>query len=283
MSLLIHPGFMGHASVAGWPQVRCTDFSVNVKQEPIFYDHTIGLRDSISTNIYDVKGDDDSHNPQKIFWRPGVKLAQGIFGFPWTTNNLGVLLNQAIYGDDFDMSFYYTCGIGRRFKNCKVNSYSLKLTNGDFVSSTVDIMTPHMEVDDVLNLTPVISTEKLVTWDSVVITGLPNAIAEVVSFDLTINNGVLPIYTAGQNNSGDKLEPKELRVGMQMVSGSVSYYTYNNLVFMENISTSTSVGITIGSYQTINLKLVFKPMEQSAATGAVIRTVPFVGVDKAIT
>ena len=281
---------MGYASLAGWPTVRCTDFSVNVKQEPLFYDHIIGLRDSIPQSIYDVKGDNQSHNPQKMFWRPGVKLSQGSLGFPWTINEAvlhpqAVLLTQAIHGDDFDMSFYYTCGIGRKFTNCKVNSYSLKLSNGELVTSSVDIMAPHMEAHDVLTPTPITATEKLVTWDSVVITGLPNVLAEVVSFELTINNGVMPIYTAGENSSGHKLEPKELRVGMQTVTGTVSYYTYNNLVFMEDIlgDSGTDVSITIANYPTINLKLIFKPMEQSAATGAIIRTVQFVGVDKAIT
>ena len=153
------------------------------------------------------------------------------------------------------------------------------------MTSSVDIMAPHMEAHDVLTPTPITATEKLVTWDSVVITGLPNVLAEVVSFELTINNGVMPIYTAGENSSGHKLEPKELRVGMQTVTGTVSYYTYNNLVFMEDIlgDSGTDVSITIANYPTINLKLIFKPMEQSAATGAIIRTVQFVGVDKAIT
>ena len=64
----INSGLMGYANIGG-TIVRCSDFNVNQKQDPIFFDHVIGLRDSIPTSIYNIKQDngdkDDNENYNK--------------------------------------------------------------------------------------------------------------------------------------------------------------------------------------------------------------------------
>ena len=66
MAIIANPGYMGYAQVGSY-KIRCTDFNVYLKQDNIFYDHTIGLRDSVPDDILTSKGDNGSWNVQKIF------------------------------------------------------------------------------------------------------------------------------------------------------------------------------------------------------------------------
>jgi len=288
----IYPGFIGVAiinnSIGDYPPARCTEFSVNVKQEPLFYDHIIGLRDTIPTSIYDIKGDEDDYgegpsNLQKILWRPGVKICQGGFSFPWTDDNLGLLWKEAITGASFDMNFQYACDLAREFTGCKVNSFNFKVASGDIVSSTLDIMAIHEDMADYSKET-IDTPAKILTWDSVSITSDVIDSVDIVNFDFTINNNCMPIYTAGNNvgnsdtGSGDPLEAKEIRVGMQQLTGSISFYNLDSLAYLDDISSPTSINVNVGGFS-FELTVVFKPMEQSASVGPVIRVLPFVGVD----
>ena len=72
-------GYMGLCEVDGL-KIRVSNFNVNVKQEVQFYDHVIGLRDSVPTG-FSTKGDVGALNVQKYFWRPGVKIVNGSFSF----------------------------------------------------------------------------------------------------------------------------------------------------------------------------------------------------------
>lgn len=282
----IYPGFVGYAKI-GDQKVRCNDFSVNVKQEALFYDHTIGLRDTIPTSIYTIKGDGgdkedtEQYNYQKILWRPEVKLSQGGFTFPWTDLNMGLLWQEARGGKSFDMDFKYACGLARRFTNCKVNSYALKISNGDIVSSSLDIMAIHEESIDIENSILYAANEKIMTWDAVKIKIDDVDAPNLVSFDFTINNACMPIYTAGSNASDtNPLEAKEIRVGMQQLTGTMSSYEENSIDYLDFVDTSKTIKLDFdnGAF-TIKITAIFRPIEQSAAVGPVIRTMAFTGVD----
>ena len=79
----IKPGYLGILDLNG-QKIRCTAFNVVPRQEPLFYDHIIGLRDSIPSTVFDDKQDDGSLNAQKKFWRPSVKIYQGGISYPMT-------------------------------------------------------------------------------------------------------------------------------------------------------------------------------------------------------
>ena len=87
-------------------KIRVSDFSVNVKQEVQFYDHIIGLRDSLPSGL-DTKGDAGKLNVQKTFWRPGVKICSGGISFPATVKNLKKTFDLVKAGDDFELKFTY--------------------------------------------------------------------------------------------------------------------------------------------------------------------------------
>ena len=261
-------------------KVRCTDFSVNVRQDVLFFDHTLGLRDSTPTSLSVVKGDSGAHNAQKKFWRASAKIVQGGFNFPLTSVNSGAMLNEAIYGGSFDMGFYYTCDMSRFLKDCKVNTYTFRAAAGEFATVSVDIMARHMDVGS--GALPYTDVEKLLTWDSFNISGLGGGAISYIEF--TVSNACMPIYTAGKNLAGDfsQLEPSTIRVGMQSLTGTFGYYTADSLDYLET-SGEKNIIITSGAAFSANLTVLLKPMTQNAAIAApVIRTVAFVGVGTAI-
>jgi hypothetical protein len=284
--MVISPGFIGYADI-GSTIIRCSDFNVNLKQEPIFYDHIIGLRDTIPTDIYTIKGDggdkaaDEQYNNQNILWRPSVKISQGGFSYPWMDNNIGLLWEEVRGGKSFDMSFKYTCGVARKFTGCKINTYSIKISSGDFISSSVDIMARHEELTMIPDTSIIDTSNKILTWDTVKIF-IDNAEAtNLVSFDLTINNSCIPIYTAGSNsNITNPLEAKDIRVGIQKLTGTITSYEENSLDYLESVDTEKNISLEFdGQAFVINLTAIFHPMTVPASIGPVIRTIPFTGVN----
>jgi hypothetical protein len=271
----INSGFLGLAEVNG-SKLRCRDFSMNPRQDALFYDHIIGLRDNIPSTLFSGKGDVGELNPQKVIWRPSVKICQGGIGYPLI--GADPLFQLAKTGTSFPLTFAYDCESARTFTGCVVNTYSFSITAGDIASITADIMA--ITVEDAEPLGRYDMEEKIVTWDDfdVIATGGPNA--EIQSMTFTVNNNCKPIYTAGANQVGaSNLNPLTIRVGMQEVSGSISYYGKGaNLL---------SIGgdgiITISSTMfNVDLNVLFKPQERAASIGPVISQLSFVGRDYAL-
>lgn len=273
--VIVERGYMGIASLSG-TKFRVMDFNVNLKQEALFYDHTIGLRDSIPSSITGGKGDVGARNEQKVLWRPGTKIVNGSLSFPWTDKNTGLFFEEARKGSTFSLSFMYTCdSLSRVFRECKVNSYTLRATQGDIVTSSVDIIAKGM--DNSTFQSEYAENEKLITWDAVgLVIGSINA--AIVSFEITINNNCIPIYTSGQNFTN--LEPKDIRVGMQTMSGSVSFYNENSLVFVED-AMPTIATFSAGGFSAM-FNILLYPMTQQSSVSSVIRTFQMVGVGKNI-
>ena len=120
--MALKAGFIGLCEIDGL-KVRVTNFNVNVRQEVQFYEHIIGLRDSIPSGLFPKK-DDGSLNAQRTFWRPGVKICAGSIAFPATAENLNKVFDLVKRGDDFTLRFNYSCNdVQRVFKSCKINSF----------------------------------------------------------------------------------------------------------------------------------------------------------------
>lgn len=275
----VKAGYMGIADIDG-QKIRCTEFSVSPKQEPLFYDHIVGLRDTtpnVDAGVFQGKADIGALNAQKIIWRPGVKTFQGGMSFPLTDLSGASLFNYARTGDNFSLSFQYDCGeIGRTYSSCKVNGYTFSVSAGDICNVQVDIMAIEC-VEDTFEPSYE-EVEKLVTWDDVKLGGLSSPAS---AFTFTINNNCKPIYTAGGNNIL-KLSPAKIRVGMQEVTGSITFYNKErDLSFMDNITDPTTITLTAGPLET-ELNVIFKPIEISGRSGPVLSTLAFVGVDHAL-
>lgn len=275
----VTPGYMGYAGIGSY-KVRCTDFNVKLKQDILFYDHIIGLRDSIPTDIFDSKGDVGAFNEQKIFWRPGTKIVEGSVNFPMTSDSSNAFFEEAYSGNDFDVDLYYSCDVGYSFTGCKVNTYSWSATSGEAVNVSIGVIGKGVESIG----SPVIynKPEKIITWDAVKISGTGGDDG-LVSFEFSINNNCIPIYTSGTNNdTTNPLLPHAIRVGMQSVTGSISFY---DDALLENIfaeeATARDITISAGTFSA-KLKVLYLYPERQGQVSAYIKTVAFVGIENAV-
>jgi len=275
---IVNAGYMGYAHV-GNAKVRCTDFNVKLTQNVLFYDHTIGLRDSIPQTILGSKGDGGEWNEQKIFYRPGTKIVEGSISFPFAN---AAFFKEAYTGDNFDLDLYYSCYTGKTFTDCKVNSYSLTATAGEGGSVSITVM--GVNVKDLGAPDIYSDPEKIISWDEIKIVGA-GVTEGIVAFDFTVNNNCIPIYTAGANvgtGADSALLVKEIRVGMQEVNGSVSFY--NDLgpedEFVEDTE-PRDITIHAGTFAA-RLKVLYQYPERAGSVSPYIRTIPFVGVGHAV-
>ncbi len=269
----INAGFLGLAEVNG-SKLRCNDFSMNPRQDALFYDHIIGLRDNIPSTLFGGKGDANQLNKQKVMWRPSVKICQGGIGYPLIETD--PLFELAKKGNSFNLTFAYDCESARTFIDCVVNTYTFSVTAGDIATITADIMARTVTESGPLGIYD--AESKMVTWDDFDIITKGGADAEIQSMTFTVNNNCKPVYTAGANNILN-LNPLAIRVGMQEVSGSISYYGKG----ADLVSIGGEGTITLSSTEfNVDLNVLFKPQERASSIGPVIAPLLFVGRDYAL-
>lgn len=269
----------GYSGILEGPSglIRCTDFGVRRQQDPLFYDHVIGLLDTIPGGS-GTKGEGDSIQIQKTIMRPGPRLVTGGFSFPATKNNADAFFEQAKYGKYFDFTFYYSGEDGGfDFGDCRIASYTFNCTAGDIVNISVEIMGilsestgggPSYQV-----------SEKMITWDEVQVTGdLPGSADNVQAISFTISNDLLPIYTSAAN-AAKEMQPDQIRIGFQTVQGAVAMYKKQDDGYFVS-DTPKSITVAADTFST-PITLLWQPTVPTGAIGPVITSVPFVGVDKA--
>jgi hypothetical protein len=263
MSNNILPGYMGHCVISG-TKIRINSASVNPIQDYLFYDHTIGLRDSIPTGIRNPKTDAGRLNKQKQIYRQSTILYQGGITFPLCDGDLSTIFEMAKCGNDGDVEIKYACNeFSRIYEDSKINSLTISCVAGDVVNVALDIMAPLLREGSYSKYTQV---KKMITWDAV---SLPD-FDEVQGFSLTITNNCKAIYTA------DSLSPLEIRVGMQEITGSIDIYGMDN-----SMANEQDFSITIDGY-TITVKALFKPSLIESKVGPIVTSLPFVGRGKAL-
>ena len=276
---LANPGYLGIAVINSVP-FRCTDMSLVPSQDVVFYDHTIGLKDVVPAKGSGTKTasiDPAFINKQKIVWRGSTISYSGSISFPITSgedgSNLPMIFNLAKYGNSFDIFITYNCLVGRTFRNCKINSFSLNVTAGDIVTVTVNII--GMDVEDSDPGDSFKDSQKLITWDKVTLTGASDSIdmSEAQAFSMEINNNIKTIYT--HNN----LKPRELRVGMQEVRGSITLYNSHGSLLLPLSGGDIVLGLRILDFST-DINCVLQPSAISGAISSIFSVIPFVGVDK---
>lgn len=270
----IYGGYMGQASING-TYFRVSSFSVNPTQEPQFYDHTIGLRDNIPSTIDGAKGDVgfDEEKPQKSIYRPGVIGITGTVSFPVVHTQETLFFEHAKEGSDFSLDYTYDCNVARRFTNCKLNTFSISCAAGDFVQSNVSVMALRVTENSTLRINR--TARKFITWDQVHITA-PEITGDLSSFEMTINNNCSYIYASGSNQALGLL-PAKIRVGMQEVKGSLSFYKKGYNLISLNTQLPKSLYIRIGSLS-FTVQVIYIPVKREGGVPAIISTVAFVGV-----
>ena len=301
----IYPGFMGLAqitiggtvatdgTIGGGTkyQIRCNDISINLEQDTQFYNHTIGLLDTIETSGA-TKGEISGEisggityanvNAQKILWRPGVKIIRGSLSFPVDDVNFGAIFDMVALGKWFVLEISYHCKSFRTYSECRVNSCSISASAGDVVQMTIEIVGRNM-VDAITNTNmsiPFSDTKRLLTWDKFGVS-MTNITEESIihSFEMSINNNCIPIYTSGYNKSGS-LFPRDIRIGIQEVTGSVTFYgrgtTGNQL---SNDTVLDTINLSVASWVK-KIDCLYKPIQRSSSMTAPLQTLGFIGVNK---
>jgi len=239
----------------------------------------VGLKDVVPDDSASKGASEETDyiNIQKTLWRPSIIKYEGGISFPVTTtdnnvSNLPVIFDLAKYANTFDIKLIYNCLIARTFKNCKINTLSFNITAGDIVNITAQIVA--MDVEDVNSGDPFTTAQKLVTWDKVDLDGGESIdLTEAQSFSFEINNNINTIYT---HNS---LKPKELRVGMQSVNGSISLYNKHGIIILPDEASSIVINLTVLDLNTV-INCILKPSVINGDISSIFSTIQFVGVDR---
>jgi len=273
------PGYRGIAVIDN-RAIRCESFDINPNQEVLFYDHVIGLNDTIPTNS-STKGESVGNiQIQKTFLRPSTIKIEGNLSFTATHNGLSVnfasLFNYAKYGDYFDTAFTYFCNAARGYKNCRINSFGFSATAGDVLNINTNIIAGDLTT---ASETSYIVPEKVITYEKVSIsnTGFDN----IMGFSFDINNSAEPIYTndstTGPLSPSNKFLPYDIRLGMQAVTGEITIYLYDGMPFISG--DPVTITVSVADWST-TMKIIYLSNKITGQTKAVTTTIPFVGVDK---
>lgn len=298
MANTVRAGYMGLADLGG-TKVRCTSFSVNPTQDVLFYNHTIGLRDTVPTDNATKGAISESStdiNIQRRIWRPSpISIAGGI-SFPATETSLVNVFNLARYANYFDINFNYYCDTGsssqsRKFTDCRINGFDMSVVAGDIVNINADVVCKNVETDAHNEHYKV--PEKLITWDKVPtkVTDAPFNVDDMLiqGFNFKINNNIQTIYTANNTGSAlpptttESLLPTDLRIGMQEVTGSITVYLDSGKEFIP-IALPTYAHIIVAMPNlNLNMTVVFKSNQMEGQVGPIMTQLPFVGVDYSFT
>jgi len=252
------PGFMGIAD-AGGDTFRCYSMSMNPSQNLERYNTIYGLRDE---GLY----------PQNPIYRPSVKIVKGSLNYPCTDRSGIPLLEEAKTGSDFSISLTFTCGISMQAFGCKVESFSISCSAGDVLKVQVSFV--GIRATDAGGQVSYTQAEKLITWDTVNV-NIPDA----SSFQFNITNPIMPIYTAGTNNSLN-LWPRELRVGIQTIKGNINYYTSSpqNLEFIDSVTSGTNFSMESPAGN-ITANVIYTPYQLASNIGPISGVLDFEGAD----
>jgi len=284
----ISQGYIGIAEFGGL-KVRCEDFGVNLQQDYQFYNHAVGLNDDV-TGGGKTKGEKvGTINIQRTFFRPGVFKIEGSMSFPATEVNIPYFFNLIKTGNYIEtFSFYYYCidetKIGRKFNKVRLSNFNLEVTAGEIIKVTVGFVAKDYE--SATGLPDYTDSEKLLTWDmaEIIVDSTPIDTEKGLSaFSLSVDNKVEAIYTLQPDNDLNALGPHDLRLGIQEVSGTLTYYNITGLKVLpecEKPYEKGTITVTMGAFTT-PINTIFLPAQVSGSSGTITTSIGFVGVDKA--
>lgn len=265
MSTTVHMGYTGECTIAGI-KIPCTSMSTTLDQKLLFYDHVLGLKDKISGS---TKTDGGSSNPQKVIYRYSPALAKASVSAPIIVGGFDALLQKAITGDELSAKLVsWKSGSAIEIKKARVSSLSLNVQAGDIAQFSAEIVGREYSATSSSSAGE-LDCKKLITWDQCEASGIGTDIA---SFSLTINNPIIPIYTASWAESG--MMPKDLRIGIQEVSGTIGVYGFASV----DTPTTGTFSFSIGDESSEDVKCNFFQPQDNLGSGFYIRTISFIGV-----
>ena len=237
-----HLSFLG-TCVYGDTVLFCTDMTYAPATQPTFYDHTMGLLDTkdiggepVQKRIYRYTPNSYKVAISGMFSKPdnGVGTADAIISAArkGTANNIGL----TFWSGGEQVTIYDTY----------ISNLTINLNAGDVVTFSLEALGATKEVGtgSGTKATP----SKLLTWDSVTISSgvFDGDNYDIASLSLTIQNNLvnIPVTATSANDVGGPngaLDIREIRIGMQQITGSLSLYDFN-----ENVDTEDDIAISLG-------------------------------------
>ena len=271
----ISSGFMGFAEIDG-VKVRCTDMSVDLEQDALFYNHIYGLRDQIATGS-GTKGEaaQGTINIGKKFMRPGVKIMKGSISFPVVEQGLSSIFKNAKEARIIPIKIIYDCENGYTIRECIIDNFSITCSGGEIISATISFTGRYYNT---IGGNFIMSTDKLITWDKLNIS-IGGISQPIQSFNLSVVNSCVLIYTSGDNTTNN-LFPSDMRIGQQEVTGSISFFGEGSKIIPLSASTDIKT-ITMslpGVHET--LTTILKPIQIKGGINYPVTTIAFIGVGK---
>lgn len=153
--------------------------------------------------------------------------------------------------------------------NVMINSATLSCTAGDVAQFSFDVIGRNTTST---GGSGTLGSGRVVTWDSISITGAPGT-GDVASITMTVANACVPVYKIGSGT----LWPDEIIGGIQTITGSVGIYggTFDSAGWESQSLFSSGTGsITFGTLGTITGVTYHRP-NPNLGVGPVIVEYPF--------
>jgi hypothetical protein len=278
----LKPGFMGYVKVDN-NVIRCSALNGKINQDVLSYDTIYGLLDDKTKKKGVTEGEKRIH-PQKPFWRGGTRIAEFSFSFPCTESDYDVVWNLAKEASTFDLSMTFDCETSYSFDSPKIGSLSISATAGDIVQMSVSGIAYNMIETTGLSFTGSSFseeqlTEKILTWDACSVS-LDAYDEPIESLSLNLKNDLKPIFTNANNSSSDDpLTMFDLRVGLQQIDGSISYFKENSIGFIDHTSEKKVLSVSIYEEE-YKLNVIDRPLDYQGRILPYLVSVPFVAVEE---
>lgn len=284
----IRMGYMGSCSLGG-TSVLCTNMSASLDQKVQFFDHIVGLQDTLT--IAEETGavtkgptaEEGGEDPvasaiQKKTYRYLPALARASISGYVTGDcdegsvNFEAILDKAISGAEVDavLTFWKTNARQVTISKARITSFTINLKAGDLVTFSCEL-TGAGYSSSITGASTAIDCTKIVNWSQCAIGG--SVTSALQGFDLTITNPPVPIYTAQwtpMSGSGRGLMPQKIRLGVQEVTGVLS------MIEPQDLSGTGTVQFEINGVKKL-LNVVFLPPSDQGTSGPYIQTINFVG------
>lgn len=265
---MIHFTYTGSCSIDN-KVLLCSSMVSSLEQKVSFFDHTLGLRDQFSSD-FESKGasseNGDVKNTQKRVYRYLPTFAKASISGPIPEHGFQDIIDKAVSGDEIEIEMVYykkhspVTTIGRAI----ISTLNMNVKAGDICNFSLEAVGAEYGLSS--GDSKPASCMKLVTWDAARISATP--ISDfITSFNVTINNPPIPIYTAGSG-----MMPQKIRIGMQEASGTIGVYG-------TPIINAPSIGEVDFSFNGAGKKMavVFTNPTDTGDTRAYIRSINFSG------
>ena len=279
---MMHMTYTGSCLFNG-NQFMCSSMSSVLDQKVSFYDHVLGLEDKITPGsassggfIDAKKGVGGVNNIQKRMYRYAPAIARASFSGPIPYVGFDDLLNAAIAGSDVstDMTFWNQNALNVKISSAKISSLSISLKAGEVAQFSAEVAGAVYNTSPLGNASAAVC-QKLLTWDVCTVSASVVS-SDIASFDLTISNPTIPIYTAKWTTDvyTNGMMPQKIRLGIQEVTGTIGIYgptaTPNNTVGTVSFHMN-------GGGRTLHC--VFTTPTDTGNGGPYVRSISFVGAN----